>query len=162
MPLSVFFIILSVLLFLSGFLFLPVTLVFQGCYRDNFVLKLHIRFFGLKIKSLQLYPGKKKRQRRGAGPRREKFLKLLRRIETALFVKCCVGLSDAAATAISVGILQGVFNAGVAIVDNFTNLKKQQIEIEPSFNKKCFVVNALCIARTSVGNIILGILHYKK
>ena len=161
MPLSVFFILLFVLLFAGVLIFLPVTLVFQGIYQESFVLKLHIRLFGLKVKSLRLYPKTKNKKKKKSDHRR-KWLSLLGEIETALFVKCWVGFSDAATTALGVGVLQGVFNSLVAVVDNFTNLKKRQIEVEPSFYQKCFVFNAFCIARVSVGNIILGILHYKR
>ncbi len=162
MPLSVFFIVLTVVFFLGSVIFLPVTLVFQGIYHERFILKLHIRFFGLKVKSLRLYPKTKPGSKKKVNHRREKWLSIFGKIETAIFIKCCVGFADAAATAKAVGILQGLFNTAVAVADNFTNLKKQQIEIEPSFNNKCFVFNGICIARLTVGNIILGILHYKK
>ena len=183
MPLSVFFIVLAILSVCVILMFLlSVTLVFHGYYQEHFVLRLHIHIFGKKIKSLKLYPN----IGRGSDPRWEKFpprakartgfskkksgqgsdprpmLKLLNKSKIAVFINCFLGLSDAASTAVGTGFLYSFFNTMATIVDNHVRLHKWQVEILPSFYKKCFIFNGICIARLSLGNIILGFLHYKK
>lgn len=178
MPLSVFFIVLlSVGAVLAAALFLPVTFVVQGSYQEHFIVKLHIRIFGKRVKSIRLYPKKKgkgkgvgnaqdggqppgsKKSRRGSVPRPSRLMK---KVETAFFIKCCIGLPDAASTAMSTGILQGIFNGFLIIPEYFTNMKVRQVEVLPSYSEKCFIFNGVCIVRATLGNIIIGILHYKK
>lgn len=170
MPLSVLFIFIFFLTLLGAVFFLPVTLVIQAFYQEKFVAKLHIRIFKRNIKTVQLYPKDKSKKRKKSRSDMDQrpgwvvFVKLphLRKVETAFFVKCCVGMKGAASTAVATGVLQGIFNEILLIPENLTNLKTRQIEVVPSYDKPCFLFNGLCIARYKVGNIILGFIHYKK
>ena len=166
MPWSVF---LFVSIFLAvlitwAVLFSRITVVLHVFYRENLVVQLHIRIFGKNIKTMELYPRNKPKKGTGGLSPVMQLSKVpqLKKVETAFFVNCCVGLPDAAATAVSTGILQGLFSGILAVPGNFTTMKALQIEVVPSYNKTCFIFNGICIARSRLGNIIIGAIHYKK
>ena len=165
-PLSVFLFIFIFLisLILVALLFLRVTVVVQAFYQENFMAKLHIRIFGKNIKTVDLYPRHKHKKQTGGLSPVLHLVKLpqLKNVETAFFLDFCVGMSDAASTAVTTGILQGFINSILLLPENLTTMKVSQVEVTPSYNNPCFIFNGICIARSGLGNIILGAIHYKK
>ena len=171
MPLSVFlfalFCIFIILVILSAMCFLPIVFVIHVFYKESLEICIHIKVLGKRIRTIVLYPkeetGNRKTRDGGLTP----VLSLvktpqLKNVETAFFVDCCLGLNDAANTAVSGGILQGVINGVLTIPANLTKVKISRVNIVPIYNKTYFILNGICIARSRLGNIILGFIHYHK
>ncbi len=175
MPLSVFlfvlFCVFIVLVFLSAMCFLPIVFVTHVFYENALEVCIHIKVLGKKIRSIVIYPkeeiGNRKAGSRDGHGGLTPVLSLvktpqLKNVETAFFVDCCLGLNDAAHTAVGSGVLQGIINGFLTIPANLTKVKTTHVTVTPLYNQTYFVFNGICIARSRLGNIILGFIHYHK
>ena len=173
MPLSVFlFVLFSVfilLVILSAMCFLPIVFVVHVFYENDLEICIHIKVLGKRVRTIVLYPKEKNgNQKAGANDGAGGLTPVLslvktpqlKNVETAFFVDCGLGLNDAANTAVGSGILQGIINGFLTIPANLTKVKTSRVTVTPMYNKIYFVLNGICIARSRLGNIILGFIHY--
>lgn len=147
---------------------------FEGEFGENIYANIHIMLFSIIIKTFRIPsdPDKKKKKKKKKCKKKVKLkgvevVKVLlkssknSKIEYISF-KSDLGLGDAAATALTTGLIYTITGAFIGYLSDHFEIKKAKLNINPNYNRVVIKLFAECILNLNIVNIITAAIRLLK